>query len=135
MTTDAEKAARAWLDAFCRDPENENARCIKALLAEPRLPAEPSVSATADAISHMGICISRTDKALMAEAIRLYHNHMVRRLTAPKTKTEHFKRWLVVWKRGEHGPFADEDDARRCAKAWGNAAVIELTGTGEVPND
>ena len=137
--TDQERAALAWLEeAHTHSASNINAQwraILKSMLAQPRLPEEPHGAAIADAISHLGHGVTDGDRNIAREAIRLYHNHLYRRLTRPKTKMVEVWRVEYSIKRsdGEWAAHSHNCDTWRHAEQSAenlraNAACIKVTG-------
>ncbi len=134
--TDEQKAALEWLVAVCPEYDCEAARhvrAIKAMLAEPRLPAEP----TAEMLTAMYDGWAEEPVLTWRAAYRALYAH----LTTPKTKT------VEVW----HVEFAasgnpvcyvyltkgDADDEANALTACAAHTCIHVTGPHkqEVPND
>lgn len=91
---EAEKAALAWLNAMevgtvPGGGAEQAVRTLRAMVARPVLPEEFNVRGAAeDAISALGHGVAPSERTFAMEAIRLYHNHLFRRLTAKPPRFE-----------------------------------------------
>lgn len=140
ITREDERAALEWLDLFTHG----HADVIKAMLAEPRLPKEPSGAMIAAMLSGMDGWI---DCATNRNYTRALYANLYAHLTKPATKIVQV--WRVEWAErltGDRewrprsvGPFIEKRMAEGCAGDLAESklnACIRVTGPHdqEVPN-
>lgn len=128
--TDDERKAVEWMDSWLREhtgpPNREAGRTLKAMLAEPRLPAELS-DELVEAI--WWACDGHKHREVAEKIVNEIRSH----LTKPATKEVEVESWATINRRGHVvGQFDTQQEAQR-SRINSDVAVVRLTGKATVP--
>ncbi len=136
MTEEDRKAALEWVDLksererfSCMD--QKMATFVKAMLAEPRLPSDPS----REMLNVIGRAIYQGayDHPDRREAVYRALQAHLSAPPKPETEMRTFRSWLVVYRDGKPAGAYEAECIAKAVAASIDGVIIELNGAGKVP--